>query len=40
MFNPFWYMGKVVEMGSIFYVMEGIILLVEKGIFGSELIKK
>ena len=32
--------GEVVVMDSGFYVLEGLISMVEKGVFGSELIKK
>ena len=38
--NPLRGMVKLVFMESGFYVMEGIILMTEKGVFGLELIKK
>ena len=38
--NQLWGTGKVVVMDSRFCVLEGLISMVEKGVFGSELIKK
>ena len=40
MSNPLWVMGKVVVMDSGFCVMEVIVLMVEKGVFGLVFIKK
>ena len=38
--NPLWGTGKVVIMDSAFCVLEGLISMVEKGVLGSDLIKK
>ena len=38
--NPLWVTGKVVVMDSGFYVLEGFISMVEKGVLVSVLIKK
>ena len=40
MTKPLSTMGKVVVMNSGLCVLEGIILMFEKGLFGLELIKK
>ena len=38
--NPIWGTGKVVIMDRRFYILEGLIFMVEKGVFGSVLIQK
>ena len=40
MTNPLWGTGMVVVIDSGFFVLEGLILMVDKGVLGSELIKK
>ena len=38
--KPLWWAGKVVVVDSGFYVLEGFISMVKKGVFGLALIKK
>ena len=39
MTDPFWVTGKIVIPDSVFYVVKGLMIMFERVIYGSELVK-